>query len=43
VYGFTENLQFEAKTYRNSVFLGRDPHIVDRLFITAMYMNFYGF
>jgi hypothetical protein len=42
-YGFNENCQFGAKTDRNSVFLGCDAHIVDRLSIIVMYMNFYGF
>jgi hypothetical protein len=28
-YGFTEDHQFAAKTNRNFVFLGRDPHILD--------------
>jgi hypothetical protein len=42
-YGFTENCQFRAKTDRNSVFLGRDPRIVNRLSITVLYFNFYGF
>jgi hypothetical protein len=42
-YGFTENRQFGAKTDRNSIFLGRDPHMVDRLSKTVPYMNFYGF
>jgi hypothetical protein len=42
-YGFTENHQFMAKTDRNSVFLGRDPHILDRLYIMISYMSFYGF
>jgi hypothetical protein len=42
-YGFTENRQFEAKTDRNSVFLCRDPHIPDSLYITVPYMSFYRF
>jgi hypothetical protein len=42
-YGFTENRQFGAKTDRNSIFLGRDPHMVDRLSKMVPYMNFYGF
>jgi hypothetical protein len=42
-YGFTENCQFRAKTDRNSVFLGRDPRIANRLSITVPYFNFYGF
>jgi hypothetical protein len=32
-----------AKTDQNSVFLDRDPHIVDRLYITVSYMSFYEF
>jgi hypothetical protein len=40
---YTENCQFGAKTDRNSVFLDRDIHITNRLFVTAPYMNFYGF
>jgi hypothetical protein len=41
--GFTENCQFGAKTDRNSVFLGRDTRIANRLSITVPYFNFYGF
>jgi hypothetical protein len=41
--GFTENCQFEAKTDRNSVFLGHDTHIVNRLSITVPYFIFHGF
>jgi hypothetical protein len=41
--GFTENWKFGAKTDRNSVFLGRDPHIANRLSITVPYFNFTGF
>jgi hypothetical protein len=40
VNGFSKNRQFGAKTVQNSVFLGRDPHIADRLYITAPYMSF---
>jgi hypothetical protein len=40
---FTENRQFRAKTDRNSVFLGRCPHIVNRLYIMVPYMSFYRF
>jgi hypothetical protein len=29
-YDFTEDRHFAAKTYRNSLFLGRDPQILDR-------------
>jgi hypothetical protein len=32
-----------AKTDRNSVFLGRDPRIVNRLSTTLPYMNLYVF
>jgi hypothetical protein len=42
-YGFTENFQFGAKTDRNSVFIGRDPRIANRLSITVQYFNFHGF
>jgi hypothetical protein len=42
-YGSSENGQFGAKIDRNSVFLGRDPHIADQLYIMVLYMNFYGF
>jgi hypothetical protein len=42
-YDFTENHQFGVKTDRNSIFLGRDRHILDRLYITVPYMSFYGF
>jgi hypothetical protein len=40
---FYRNCQFGAKTNRNSVFLGRDPRIANRLSITVLYFNFYGF
>jgi hypothetical protein len=39
-YGFSENRQFAAKTDRNSIFLSRDPHISDRLYIMVLYMSF---
>jgi hypothetical protein len=42
-YGISENRQFAAKTDRNSIFLGRDPHIPDRLYIVVSYMSFYWF
>jgi hypothetical protein len=42
-YGFTENCQFRAKTDRNTVFLGRDPRIVNPLSIKVMFFNFYWF
>jgi hypothetical protein len=40
---FTKNRQFWAKTEQNSVFLGHDTHIADKLYITVSYMIFYGF
>jgi hypothetical protein len=40
---FTENHLFGAKIDQNSVFLGYDPHIVDRLYIMIPYMSFYEF
>jgi hypothetical protein len=40
-YDFTENQQFVTKTDRNNVFLGRDPHIADRLYRTVPYMSFF--
>jgi hypothetical protein len=42
-YGFTENSKFGAKTDRNSVFLGRDTRIANRLFITVRISIFTGF
>jgi hypothetical protein len=42
-YGFTENFQFGAKTDQNSVFIGRDPRIANRLSITVPYFYFHGF
>jgi hypothetical protein len=42
-YGFTENCQFGAKIDRNSVFLGRDPRIANRLSIMVPYFYFYRF
>jgi hypothetical protein len=42
-YGSTENCQFGVKTDQNSVFLGRDPRIANRLYITVPYFNFAGF
>jgi hypothetical protein len=41
--GFTVICQFGAKTDQNSVFLGRDPGIANRLSITVPYFSFYGF
>jgi hypothetical protein len=42
-YGFTKNRQFGVKIDRNSVFLSREWHITDWLFITFPCMSFYGF
>jgi hypothetical protein len=42
-YGFTENCQFGVKTDRNSIFLGCDTRITNRLSITVPYFNFFGF
>jgi hypothetical protein len=42
-FGFTEKRQSEATTYRNYVFLGREAHILDWLYIIALYRNLYGF
>jgi hypothetical protein len=39
----TKNRQFWAKTKQNFVFLSRDTHITYRLYITVLYMIFYGF
>jgi hypothetical protein len=33
-------MSLAAKTDRNFVFFGRDPHIPDRLYIMILYMNF---
>jgi hypothetical protein len=41
--GVTESFQFVAKTDRNSVFIFRDPRIVNWLSITVPYFNFHGF
>jgi hypothetical protein len=42
-YCFSESHQFAAKTDQNSVFLYRDPHILDWLYITVPLMSLYGF
>jgi hypothetical protein len=42
-YGFTKKCHFGGKTDRNSVFLGRDRRITNRLSIMVPYFNFYGF
>jgi hypothetical protein len=41
-FGFTEKHQFSAKTDRNSVFLGREAQILDRLHKMILYIIFYG-
>jgi hypothetical protein len=40
---FSKNRQLATKTVQNSIFLGRDPHIIDHLYIMVPYMSFYGF
>jgi hypothetical protein len=42
-YRFTENRQFVANTDRNYIFLSRDPHISDQLYIMVPYMSCYNF
>jgi hypothetical protein len=42
-FNFTGKRWFVAITDRNSVFLGHDPHILDRLYIMVMYISFYEF
>jgi hypothetical protein len=42
-YDLIENRLFEAKSDRNSVFFGRDPHIRDRLYKTVPHMSCYWF
>jgi hypothetical protein len=41
--GFTEKDQLTAKTDRNSIFLGRKAHILDRLHIIVLYISLYEF
>jgi hypothetical protein len=41
-YGSTENCQFGEKTNRNSIFLGHDPRIVNRLSIRSCISIFTG-
>jgi hypothetical protein len=38
--GFSENRQFATKTDQNSIFLGRDPHIADWLYIVVPHISF---
>jgi hypothetical protein len=42
-YGFSKNSQFVAKINRSFIFIGRDPHILNRLYIIVLYMSFYVF
>jgi hypothetical protein len=42
-FGFIEKYQFVTKTDRNSVFIGREAHIPDRLYIMVMCLKVYGF
>jgi hypothetical protein len=42
-FGFIVKYQFVAKTDRNSVFLDREAHIPDQLYIIVMYISFKGF
>jgi hypothetical protein len=42
-FDFTKITTLGAKTDRNSIFLGHDPHIMDRLYIMVLYMCFYKF
>jgi hypothetical protein len=41
--GFSEHRQFGAKTDTDSLFLVRNPHIADRIYITVSYLSFYRF
>jgi hypothetical protein len=42
-FGFIKKYQFVTKTNRNSVFIGREAHIPDRLYIMVMCLKVYGF
>jgi hypothetical protein len=42
-FGSTEKCQFLTKTDQNSVFIGHDAHILDRLYIMVLYLKFYSF
>jgi hypothetical protein len=39
-FGFTENVNLQQKSDRNSVFLGRKAHIPNRLHIMVPYISF---
>jgi hypothetical protein len=41
-FGFIVKYQFVAKTDRNSIFLDREAHIPDQLYIIVMYISFKG-
>jgi hypothetical protein len=43
VFGFIEKRQLAAQTNRNSVFLGREAHILNWLYIIVLYKIFTGF
>jgi hypothetical protein len=42
-FSFMEKCQFVVKTYWNSLFLGCEAYILDRLYITVLYIYFYSF
>jgi hypothetical protein len=42
-FGFTKKYQFVVKTHQNFTSLGRETYIMDRLYITVLYIIFYGF
>jgi hypothetical protein len=42
-FSFIVKYRFVAKTDRNSVFLDREAHIPDQLYIIVMYISFKGF
>jgi hypothetical protein len=43
VFGFTEKSKLVTKTDINSIFLSREAHIPDWLYIMITYINFCGF
>jgi hypothetical protein len=42
-FGFTEKCQFVVKPGRNSIFLGCEEYIPNRLYIMVLYTSFYFF
>jgi hypothetical protein len=42
-FSFIKKHQFAIKTNRNSLFLGRETHILDQLYIIVLYISFYEF